>query len=276
MAKFKLDPIAQAYPDINWSGATYRDLMTQIIGHQTERIAIKTLQVSQESFQKVLGKVKGEKRFVLPNIQEVLPKQSTFMRKGAGRGKLLTDTLRDKLNRDLRDALKEFEQNGEPSMVMRRGEMAGRISTKLIRKFRERISKTFEAYTVKDPAFGGVPKNVKAIATTELRATINDIKHQYVKTMLNQNPDYEVEKKWIHNGHLSETSRQGHVRVSQKKAIPALSYFSVPVYKKVKGKQRPTGEYLPAMHPHDPSLPPEEVINCNCDSEYIIRRKSEG
>ena len=274
MAKFRLDPIAKAYPDITWKGETYRDLMTHIIGNQTEKIAKKTLQVSQESFQKVLSKVKGEKRFVLPNIQEVLPKRSIFFRKGAEKGKLLTDTLRDKLTADLKDALGEFGKTGEPSMVMRRGEMAGRISTKLIKKFRERITNTFDAYTKKNPAFGGVPRNVKTIAITELRSTINDIKHQYVKTMLNQNPEYEVEKVWIHNGHLSKTSRLGHVKVSQNKPIPALSYFSLPVYKTVKGKQKFTGEYLAVLHPHDPRLPAEQIINCKCDSEYVIKKKS--
>lgn len=273
MSKIKLDPIAKAYPEIDWSGKTYKDLMTHIIANQSENVAKKTLQISHESIQKVLSKVKGEKRFVLPNVQEVLPKNSVFMRKAAEKGKLLSDTLRDRLNKNIRDALKEFGKTGEPSMVIRRGEMAGRVSPKLIKQFRDKITNTFEAYTKKDPEFGGVPRNIKSIAITELRSTIDDIKHQYIKRMANQNPDYEMYKKWVHNGHLSNMSRPGHVKLSQKKPIPALDYYKIPVYKKIDGKQKFTGDYIMALHPHDKNLPPEETISCNCDSEYVLRRK---
>lgn len=275
MAKFKLDWIAERYPNIVMSGGNYTALMGQIIAHQTERIAKKTLEVSQESFQKVLGKVIDEKRFVLPNISEALPKQSIFLRKGAEKGKLLTDTLRDKLNKDMRAALREFDLTNETSIVQRRGEMAGRVSTKMIRKFKEQISKTFESYTKKDPKFGGVPRNIKTIAITEIRSAVNDIKHQYVTRMVNENPDYEVEKKWIHNGHLSQQSRPGHVRLSRMKPIGEGDYFQLPTYEKVNGKFRPTGQFLQALHPHDPRLPGDEIINCNCDSEYVIKKKKQ-
>ena len=273
MSKIHLDNLAKKYPKMKWSGAKYEDLMSQIIAFNAEKVAKKSLQISEESFKKVLSKVKGEKRFILPNISDVLPKQSVFIRKGADSGKLLTDTLRDRLTGNLREALREFDRTGTPSMVMRRGEAAGRISPKLIREFKDRISETFEAYTKKNPQFGGVPANIKTIAVTEMRSTINDIKHQYVKQMVLHNPGTEVKKRWIHNAALVKQGRPGHVKLASKAPIDADAYFKVPVYRLEGGKMKFTRQYLNALHPHDPNLPAGEVIACSCDLDYIITEK---
>lgn len=272
MAKYRLDYLVKKYPGKAWSGKTYEALMTDIIAHNSERVARKTAEISQKSFEKVISRVKGEKRFILPNISNVLPKQSVFIRKGAETGKLLKDTLRDKLTNELRAALVEYGKE-EPSMVQRRGVGAGRVSPGLIKRFRQGITRVFENYTKKDPSIG-VPRNIKAIAVTELRSTINDIKHQYVHQLEMQNPDYKVVKRWIHNGHLVKEPRPGHVRLAGQNPIPADQHFKIPVYRKVGGRYKFMREYLDALHPHAPGLPPEEVINCNCDSEYFLRHKA--
>jgi hypothetical protein len=273
MAKMYLDYLAKKYPDIEWSGKTYEELMKDIIAYNAEKVSTKSLKLTQESFQNVLSKVKSEKRFILPNISEVLPKQSVFLRKGADRGKLLTDTLREKLTGELRAALNEYKATGKPSMVARRGKTAGRISPDLIDQFKQGAAKIFENYTKKDPKFGGVPTNIKTIAVTEMRSAINDIKHQYIKRMISNNPGYEVEKRWIHNNQLVRQARPGHIDVSNQAPIPADQFFKIPVYKRVKGRWVKTTKTLSAMHPHDPSLPPDAVIGCQCDSEYIIKEK---
>jgi hypothetical protein len=268
MAKYELDYLQKKYPDVIWSGVTYENLMKNIISFNTERISVKTAEITQDSFSRIIKKIGDEgKRFILPDVSDVLPKQSVFIRKGADRGQLLRDTLRDELTKNLRFAVDANVEAGKPNMVARRGVTAGRISPSLINRFQESIVKTFENYTKKDPTIG-VPSNIHAIAVTEVRSTINDIKNQYVGKMIGKNPDYDVEKTWIHNRRLSKVPRPGHLELNGK-SIPYYDNFKVKEYN---NQGQTVGVELMA-HPHAPGASPGNIINCNCELDYIIKKK---
>jgi hypothetical protein len=272
MAKFHLDYLRKRYPKTVFSGSNYAKLMEAILTHNSEKIANKTSQMTKESFKPLISKIGPgeEKRFILPDISDVLPKQSVFIKKGAEQGKLIRDTLRDALTKNLRDTLAEHHGNKLASMVSRRGSNAGRISPDLINKFQDSITQTFEAYTKKDPKIG-IPTNIRAIAITEVRSTINEIKDKYIARMLAVNPEYQVTKEWIHNTRNEKEPRPGHRMIDGVK-IPYYESFSVPYYKKIEGKWVYQGvDY--AKHPHESGMPARFLVNCNCECSYYIQRK---
>ena len=84
-------------------GKKYEKVINEILAHNTEKIAKTTLRLSNTQYQKSIKKLKRAKTVKLPNISEVLPKKSVFLIKGAENGKLLSQTLRIKLQRDLRN-----------------------------------------------------------------------------------------------------------------------------------------------------------------------------
>jgi hypothetical protein len=209
---------------------------------------------------------------VLPNLQDVLPKRSVFIRKGAERGKLLTDDLRTRLSGDLRRVLLDFStKTGLPTFVRRQGEAKGQINEDLVKEFRKQIVATFEGYTKIDPEIG-VPRNINAIAITETRSTINDIKHTYYTRLAEKNPGIVVKKRWEHHPSLSKEPRPGHADVD-KRELEIDDLFEVPEYMKTKDGWEPTGGFILMAYPHDPNSGPEDVINCHCDITFLARKK---
>ena len=270
--KFHLDFLRKRYPKTVFSGSNYAKLMEAIITHNSEKIANKTSQMTKESFKPLISKIGPgeEKRFILPDVSDVLPKQSVFIRKGAEQGKLIRDTLRDALTKNLRDAISEHHGEGKASMVARRGSTAGRISPEMIDRFQASITSTFEAYTKRNQEIG-VPTNIRTIAITEVRSTINEIKDQYIARMLAINPDYYVEKEWIHNSRREKEPRPGHLQMDGVK-IPYYENFSVPYFEKKKGLWYQQGiDYM--RTPHAPGSPARNVINCNCELNYFIKKR---
>ena len=258
------------------TGLNYRTLMKDIIANQSLNISNATARISNQNYDKQIKefhkrlKERGiEKRVILPDISEVLPKRSVFLRKGAESGNLLTDTLRDRLTKNLRDSLDIFKiKSGEKTFIIRRGEKAGRINTKVIDYFSKEIKKTFENYTKSDPQFG-VPKNIHQIAVTEIRSTINIIKHTYNVKLARKNKDkIDMFKVWRQNKSLSKKPRHGHDKVNGVK-LPIFQTYSVPIIIERSGKLINKGSDN-MLYPHDPKGSPESVIGCNCDIDYIM------
>lgn len=268
MAKIYLNRLAKKYginPN-NVKGANYQTLMNDILARNTKNIAETTAKLSDEHWTKSLGKVSTkEKRFILPDISEVLPENQIFIKKTAESGQLITNTLRDRLSKDLNDALNEFKtkQTDEQAFVRRRGTKAGTINPKVIDLFQEKIIETFENYTKKDPRFG-IPSNIKTIAVTEARSAINDIKESYTNDLVEKNPDIRMRKKWIQNRSLSKVPRQGHGVVNGT-SVDKNEKFLVPLF----NKDGQLIETTPMERPHDPNARLEQVIGCNCDVEYF-------
>lgn len=272
MAKIYLSRLQKKYgfKEDDIKRLNYRKLMKEIIQNQTENMSRATARISSKNYESQLKKIKeAEKKIILPDVQEVLPKKSVFIRKGAEDGNLITDKLRDQLTKNLRDSLQEFKtkKKGIPAFVRRAGKLAGTINPEVIKIFEDKIINTFQNYTKKDPRYG-VPSNVKQIATTEIRSVVNQLKDEYNKNLLNKNRDkIKMYKQWRQNKRLSKEYRRGHDKVNGKK-IEMDEVFQVPLIVKVKGRFVQKG-ITPMKHPHDPQAPADQVIGCNCDIVYF-------
>ena len=269
MAKLHLSRLIKKY-DFSASqvkGANYRRLMKDVLANNSENIARATGRLSQSHWDKALKKVKRAKRrqFIIPNVEETLPKRSVFLKKAAVQGNLITDTLRDRLTENLRSSLENFrtKKTDEPSFIRRRGTKAGTINPQLSKQFLRDITKTFESYTKTDPAFG-IPGNIKTIAVTEMRSTINEMKHTYNQELMRKNPDIEMRKRWQQNKKLAAVPRKGHMIIHGVE-IAMSDDFNVPLYAS-DGKKIGTTKM---KRPHDPNAPLEQVAGCNCDIVYF-------
>jgi len=278
--KVHLDRLKAKY---GWSGGRYQALMSQIIGYQSEFISRRIAGIQKGKLDKHARTAKKRMgvNIVVPDIQDVLPQRSVFIKKGAERGKLLTDSLRDQLTTNLRKSVIDFIAENKPTMQGRRGVERGRMNPDLVKSFEKRIRRTFDAYAKRDPELGGVPKNVSTIATTEVRSVINEIKHGYNVALAKRNPEaVQTVKKWVHHPELSKEPRPGH-RATSGKTIPIAEAFSVPVYERAgtiksgvnKGRPRwrRTGRIVDMQHPHDPMAPIGEVASCNCEADYQLQ-----
>lgn len=263
MAKIFLDRLAKKYgfKPGQVVGENYRIIMQDIISQNSENIAKSTSRLSKEHWNQQLKKLGGDKKnFILPDIEEALPKRSVFIRKAAEHGNYISDTLRDDLTKKLRDSLDNFRtaKTDEPAFLRRRGTKAGTINPKLVKQFEQDIKNTFANYTKRDPKIG-VPSNIKTIAVTEMRSTIDDMKEAYDKEFLKRNPQIRMWKRWLQNRSLSKKPRSSHAMVHGVE-IPFDEKFDVPL--EVKGVI--VGS-TPMSRPHDPSAPLEQIIGCHCD-----------
>lgn len=232
--------------------------MTEIIAHNTEQVSKKVAKISKDSYIKQVDKMSGKfKRLAVPDLSDVLPKRSVFMRKAADKGNLITDNLRDKLTKDLRAII------ADPKYTRKRGELTGTLKASAIKDFEDSIKQTFENYTKRDSRIG-VPKNVHTIAVTEIRSVTNQIRNEYTMQMVKNNPEVEARKQWRHNGRLVKEGRQSHVDLDGTE-IGSNEKFEV--------LDEQSGRVYMAEHPHAESLPAGSVIGCQCECQYFVRVK---
>lgn len=271
MAKVHLDRLKKRYGIEDIKGQKYSEIIKLIIDNNNQNVENKMARLSQKKWENMAKKISTkEKRMVLPEMKDILPPRALSVAKSAEKGKLITDTLRDSLTRDLRMSLDEFSASGKDSYIRARGATAGRINPQLIKSFEEKIKGTFNGYTKKDPKLGKPPATHR-IAVTEVRSAINNIKNNYLNNVMEKNPDLEAKKKWIHNKHLSKEPRKGHIQMDGK-IVGKNESFRVPRYKMVGGSLKLMGyDYM--KFPHDPEAPAEQVIQCNCDYDILISRR---
>lgn len=275
MAKVHLDRLRKKYKGVEVRGNLYSEIVEQIIDQNVQNVQKKMITITNRRMNEVANKISTkERRLVLPEMEDVFPKRAPHVRKVAEKGKIISETLRGHLTKALRESLEEFSGTGEESMVPKRGVTTGRINPKLVQNFQGKITEVFENYTKSHPRFK-MPTNVHDIAVTEVRSTVNNLKHEYTKSLIDRNADkFIVRKKWKHNPHLSQIPRKGH-NIVNKKTVDFDDVFMVPLYEKVKGKLTQTS--VNAMrYPHDPNAPKSQVIGCNCDYDIIIFRKPKG
>lgn len=244
--------LAKKYGASGWQGQAYRWLVSQIINEnsqQTERLVGRIDTDRMQNYLKKLPKSKS-KKIVVPDFREALTKKSIAIRKAAQSGDIITNTLRDQLRGAMMQALQE-----RPS-IMQGGVGAGRVNVNTIKSFEKKIQEVFENYKGKSKSLKKVPGNLHAIAVTEVRSTIDNVRYEYVKQFNQQNPEAKLVKVWRHNSRLSKVSREHHMAMDGVK-VPFNESFVLPNGVRMK-------------HPHDPSAPPEEVINCNCEAEYLL------
>lgn len=263
MAKIFLDRLRKRY---NYTGESYKNLIDKIITNNSENISRRIGEISQDTWSKSLNAIKKGK-FIIPRVEEVLPKRSVFIIKGANQGKILSDNLRDRLTKNLRDTLNDFTpKTKEPKFLKRRGEERGKINTKLIEEFESRIQETFTNYTKRDKALK-MPTNIHEIAVTEMRSSIDSMKEGYVNELKKKNKDtLKMVKTWIHNKSLSKKFRRGHRNLNEK-SKPMDEPFKVGLYKRI-GKRWYLIRTDEMMRPHDPNASADQVIGCSCEARY--------
>lgn len=254
--KINRDRLRKKY---GYTGEKLSEITAKILEENQQTVARKVARLTKAQLDAAAKRTKAGKKITFPTIEDVFPGRQIGVLKAAEKGKLIAQTLRDDLSRDLRAAMKDN------AMTVSRGSAASRISPKLIEDVEKRFEKKFNEYTKKDPKFK-VPSNVHAIAVTEVRSAVTDMKAQYVKKLIDTN-GLSVMKRWIHNRSLSKEPRRGHVKMDREQ-IAYKDSFNVPLYKS--GIQ--VGSTL-MSRPHDPNAPAVQVINCNCDIEYWVREK---
>lgn len=248
----------------------YRGLMAEIVADNNQAVqnAVGRLQVSHFSDATRRIKASTTLQVAVPSLEDVLPKRSVFLRKGAERGRLLSDTLRTKLTSDLRDAVSQYLTPGGESGQYKQGERRGELKPEMVSALREKMTQTFQDYT--KPGATGVPKNIQAIATTEIRSAVDEIKHAWATRLEEQNAGrVHIIKKWRHHPSLSKTPRWWHHEldgVERPLSIP----FTVKNWKKT-GNGWYWQEVNYMQHPHDSTAPAEQVINCSCECDYVVR-----
>lgn len=267
MASIYFKRLEKKYGKTKLRGAKYQALINDILVHNNTKMSGAVLRLSDNHYKtsmKKLSKAK-QKTVKLPDVSEVFPKRSVFLIKAAESGKSISDTLRTQLEKNMRDTLKKYTGKGLPKMETQRGVATGKINTNLIKEFQTQITKTFESRTKRDPKTG-IPPNIKAIATTEIRSTVNSLKGKYNTVLLRENPHLKMVKTWKHNRQLSKVPRPGHMQMNDV-TEPAGTKFKVPMYVKIKGKNIFAG-WTMMDRPHDPKAPPEQIISCSCDILY--------
>ena len=273
MAKIHVDRLKERYPEAFKPGATtganYQVLMAEIIASNHESTQRAVARIKTEHLKKQAATVRRTtaKIIAVPDISEVLPKRSVFIRKGAQNGNAISQTLRDRLTSDLRATVKEYLTSGKGSMQYRKGESRGQIRPELIDRMEARLKETFAGYTKKDSQ--GMPSNLRTIAETETRSAISDIKHEWAQRVMEANPGkIRFTKTWRHHPSFSKTPRPGHREVNGH-TVAMDARFKVPtVIRDKRGFRWGEAEWM--SYPHDPAASLGNIIGCHCDVDYNI------
>ena len=263
MAKIHLDRIRKKY---NYKGESLAKLTQKIIVNNRENIARKTARNSKAVWDKALRKVTGkkEKQFIIPTIQDVVPKRGIFAVKATQNGTKIAQTLHESLTRNVRNSIFDFEEATGKKFIIPKGPKAGRINPEAVDFLETQVRETFTRYTKKDKKFG-MPPNVRAIATTELRSVINDTKFQFAEKMQEKNPKrIKMKKRWIHNRKLSKKPRRPHQALDNPQSERLLKT-------KFRVRNEQTGGIDLMDRPHDTDAPLSQKVNCNCDLKLIAR-----
>lgn len=270
MAKLHLDRLRDRYPSL-LASEDYQGLMSEIIANGHENVQRAVGRIKRDEMGRAAARIQRStsKQVALPSLEEVLPKRSVYLRKGAEQGRILSDSLRDKLTADLRTSVAEFLKTGAGSMQYRRGEERGRMNPELSAKLRDRLTNTFRDYHRPDAT--GVPPNIAVIAETEIRSAVDDIKHTWNTRLSEANPGrIEIIKVWRHHPHLSKEPRGNHSLMDGVEK-PLNAPFIVPRWAWVRGRGLSVIGTTVMQHPHDPSAPIDQVVACHCECDYITR-----
>lgn len=254
----KLDKLRKKY---GYTGASYQELISKILHENALNINNHVISLDDTYYKDVAKRFnkKSTKRFVVPDISNEMYDSTIQIRKSAEKGKLISDTLKDQLRENLREVFDiKTGKTGQSKVIVQTGKKASTINQSMINLYEQKITETFTNY-LKDTN-EKTPANIKTIATTEVRSAVHDIQHHYVGELVRRNPSLKIMKKWIHNPNLSKIKpRDNHEELGRLKPIP---YNENWIFISQSGKT------VSASRPHDPSLPPEEVIGCHCDIEY--------
>jgi glucan-binding YG repeat protein len=233
-----------------WNGRSMTELMQKIVTQNRVKTAQAVLNSDRRRFEKNLKAMEPkyrEKKIVIPDTGNIIKKSPTII-KAADQGKIITDTLREKIRKDV---LASMVENGITNKN-------GTVNKNVTRTLRAKLNKTFDDYTKKDPTFKK-PSNVEAIAVTESRTVMSTVRNEYAKEVSEstQKDGWIMTKEWIHNRAPGGMPRASHV---------ALSGTRIYLDDLFKIEDEDGVFYTP--HPHAPVLPASQVITCRCELAY--------
>lgn len=225
MAGFRLTlkKLAKKY-GVDIEGATYAKVVQEIINENVARASKKMGDLSNRRMKQAFADsikdgIVDLPAYAIPNVT---------VRKGAEDGKMITDTLRDTLTRGLRKAITDNPNDTEKAIV----------------QMQSHVKDTFTTYTT---------SHAKMIAVTEVRSSVDLSKAEYIRELINRNPNkLRVTKKWIHHDHLVKVPRLTHKAIDGEKVL-----FNQPFS-------------IGLMYPHDPNAPASEVIGCQCGYQVEV------
>lgn len=261
MNKISIERLKQKYGSDNIKNGKYQTIVNDILDYNRNKITESVVKLTDDKFKKQIERSKWRVQF--PDTKEIIKRRLFFKPKFetlkvAEKGNYITQTLKDRLNSDLKAVIKKIPKGTK-------------LNQRLVREFKDRITETFKGYTKKDPKYK-IPPNIRNISVTEMKSAVNNIRKVYIDELLNRNPDLEYLKEWHHYKSYSKEYRRGHAEkhLERKKMDEK---FKVNEYKKVKGRWIKTGNIIEMDRPHDEKADKSQKIGCSCELKYILRKR---
>ena len=217
-------------------GATYQDLVSQIIDYNKKRAIQSAQSLSRRRYERGLKDAIATGEIKLPPFVPI-----PTARKSAQSGKRLVQNVHDALTYSIRMAIELHPDDPDAAIDQMRK------STKAI---------------MAPYADGVPPPHCQTIAITEVRSALNLSKYEYAKHLAAAG--LKVKKKWRHSGHPKEP-RPGHLALEGVEVDFARNFA-------VAGKH---GRVW-MQYPHDPNAPPDEVIGCGCSYDIEVTGTKRG
>jgi hypothetical protein len=275
MSKIHKDRLLKSYGELKKKRGK---LMNDILAKHTEdihkRVITTQYTMLTDRLQKIINQIQNipdmsdtkkrirvqEHAFNIPKVFDTVKPHIVWADNAEARGHVITDNLRERISGNLKKIITK------PEYSRTRGKLTGTLKDQAILDMRKELRLTFYNYTKVDPTIG-IPKNIKAIATTETRRVVNQTKQDYVSAFVSANPDIIMIKRWIHGGNVWG-ARNYHPRRNHRK----LHGKEITFDQDFMIKDETTGAVYLVPCPHDESLPPEQVIGCQCSIQYIARK----
>jgi len=234
------------------SSKRYGSIIKVILKENNRKIASSILEADRDRFLAGLSKVRikspDDHARIVPDVKHALKRSSSII-KAADRGKLISQTRREEIRKVIKGVLSK-----EP-VETRSGEVRLDIQVKVKKALKE----YFEGYTKNSPPYG-VPRNLEAIATTETKFLINNVRREYMSMAAENLPKgLKMFKEWRQNRSLSRVPRASHSAMHGVR-VPLSKNFRL-----VEGKKT-----FYCSGPHDSALPAESIIDCHCDLIYTV------
>ena len=243
----------------NWEGSNFRSLIVNVFARGRKTVEDKILQDTFSDWkkqEKKLGKIN------LPKVDDFLSSNANLVRIASIGSQKVTDTLKQSLLTDLKNAINENQAKG----IFKKGAL---LNDETINSFKNKLSETFDGYIKKDGITAG---KLESIALTESRNIVNPLKYEYAKSVVGNNPDLIMEKEWEHYPWKSKDPRQGHRELNRKK-LPIDAVYKVNYYVRTKGGQLILRGMDYMKFPHDENGGARQNINCHCDIRFSVKRK---
>lgn len=238
-----------------FEGNSLADISKLIIEKNTETVAHAIATTDQRRLRNNLKRVQPassgrSKKLVFPDVSNVIRRSKTLI-KAAEDGDVLSTTLRTRMQRAVKRTLLEH------GVTTTRGTVPKRLATDL----KKAMTHAFKPYTKKHSKLG-MPAHVARIAITEARFAANTIRLEYAQELAEQNPDFAIRKKWIHN--KSRHPRANHRRMHGREIAIENSFKF----------RAANGSTTTVTGPHDSRLGPEDTIYCHCELTFrFVPRK---